>query len=103
MTATHRVTFRPATPADRHALVRLALLDDTRPLRGDVLIAEVGGEPVAALETASGRAIADPFRPTEALVRALAELAAGARAAEPAAPTRLGRATARLRPALAAD
>lgn len=39
---------------------------------GDVLIAEVSPEPRAAIEVATGAAIADPFRPTAQLVELLA-------------------------------
>jgi hypothetical protein len=39
-----------------------------RPLHGDVLIADVEGEPHAAIEIATGATIADPFEPTAHLV-----------------------------------
>jgi hypothetical protein len=71
MTTATAVTIRPAVESDRSALDRLAALDSARPLTGDVLVAEVAGEPVAALEIASSRAIADPFRPTADLVALL--------------------------------
>ena len=47
------------------------------PLAGDVLLAEVDGEPVAALATRSGAVVADPFNRTAALVRALIAVANG--------------------------
>ena len=65
------VAIRRATAADRAALRRLAMLDSARPLVGDLLIAEVGGEPQAAIEIATGVAVADPFRPTAHLVQQL--------------------------------
>jgi hypothetical protein len=71
MTTATAVTIRPAVESDRSALDRLAALDSARPLTGDVLVAEVAGAPVAALEIASSRAIADPFRPTADLVALL--------------------------------
>jgi hypothetical protein len=70
------VTIRRGAPADEAALARLAALDEARPLAGDVLVAEVGGELWAAVELAGGRTIADPFRPTFA-VRELLTLRRG--------------------------
>jgi hypothetical protein len=52
-------------------LRRLADLDDAPPLRGEVLIALVDGEPVAAASLADGRAIANPFLPTADLLAML--------------------------------
>lgn len=52
-------------------LRRLADLDDAPPLQGDVLIALVDGEPVAAASLFDGRAIANPFLPTADLVAML--------------------------------
>ena len=65
------IVIRRATASDAPALRRLAALDDaTAPeATPDVLVAEVGGEPVAAL--GGDRAIADPFRPTASLVELL--------------------------------
>jgi hypothetical protein len=76
------VTIRRATDADRAALERLAALDSTRPLAGDVLLAEVGDAVVGAIELGGGDAvIADPFRPTAELVELLRVRAAGLRPA----------------------
>ncbi len=50
------------------ALRRLADLDDAPPLQGQVLIALVDGEPIAAASLSDGRAIANPFLPTEDLL-----------------------------------
>jgi hypothetical protein len=75
-----RVAIRRVTAADR-AVQRLAVLDSARPLLGDALIAEVGGEPQAAIEIATGTAVADPFRPTAHLVNQLRDRAK--RLAEP--------------------
>lgn len=76
------IGIRRATAADRAALERLAALDSARVPAGDMLIAEVGGEPQAAIEIATGAAIADPFRATRMLVELLdlraARLRAGA-------------------------
>jgi hypothetical protein len=67
MITTTDVTIRTAVEADCGKLRRLAALDSARPLAGDALVAEVAGEPVAAIEIATGRTIADPFRPTAVL------------------------------------
>jgi hypothetical protein len=63
------VVIRAARGSDGGALERLARLDSQRPLGGDVLLAEQGGELVAAL--AGERVIADPFRPTADVVALL--------------------------------
>lgn len=65
------IAIRRATEADRHTLERLAALDSSRIPSGEVLIAEVGEEPQAAIEVSSGAAVADPFRPTAELVSLL--------------------------------
>jgi hypothetical protein len=61
------VTIRPALPDDERALRRLAALDSQRLPAGRLLLAEIDGEPWAAIALQSGRLIADPFRPTAAL------------------------------------
>lgn len=58
------LTLRLAVPADADALQRLAELDSTHAPRGDVLVAEVGGEVWAAVSLEDHHAVADPFRPT---------------------------------------
>jgi len=67
------VVIRAARGSDGPALERLAELDSQRPLAGDLLIGERGGELVAAFSPVTGRAIADPFRRTADVV-ALLEL-----------------------------
>ena len=62
------MTIRSSEPQDERDLKRLAQLDSARPLRGAALIAETDGAPLAAVEVTSGRAIADPFKPTAKLV-----------------------------------
>jgi hypothetical protein len=76
------VTIRPAAESDRAALDRLAALDSARPLRGEVLVAEVAGEHLAAIEVATARAIADPFVPTGDLVALLSSRVAAVRRAQ---------------------
>jgi hypothetical protein len=65
------IAIRRATDSDRPVIERLAALDSAPTLTGEILIAEVGDEPQAAIEIASGAAIADPFRPTAHLVELL--------------------------------
>ena len=69
------VTIRPAFPDDAAALERLAQLDSAVVPAGALLIAEVDGEVAAALAIGDDSAIADPFRPTAALVALLAQRA----------------------------
>lgn len=69
---TDAVTLRCAEAADAAALKRLAELDSAAQLSGPVLlVADRDGVLLAAMALASGRVIADPFRPTAALVELL--------------------------------
>lgn len=68
---TIELTVRRAGHGDEIALVRLAALDSAAPLAGDVLIAEVGGTPIAAISLADGRVVADPFERTADIVELL--------------------------------
>lgn len=103
------LVIRPAYPDDATPLERLARLDSQRPFgRGPALVAERDGRILAALSTADGRAIADPFAPTADLVallrlRAAAESSATASRGAQGARELLRRAgaTARRHPALA--
>lgn len=94
--ATPDLTIRYAVPADADAVAAL----DSQPVpAGDLLVAEVEGELWAAVSLQTGRAIADPFRPSAdavALLRARARQLAAA--AEQAAGRRAP--VARLRAAL---
>lgn len=78
------LAIRLAGPSDAPAIERLAQLEGRRAPSGDVLLALVAGEPLAALPLDAGRPLADPFRPTERLVRLLA-LRAEALTADPGA------------------
>ena len=63
------IVIRPSRRDDVAALFRIAALDSARPLDGEhVLVAEIAGEVVAAYDAAERRSVADPFRPTAALV-----------------------------------
>jgi hypothetical protein len=71
MTSTASLTIRHATSADEAALRRLATLDSSRVPSGELLVAELDGELVAALSVDTGAAIADPFEHTAAIVDSL--------------------------------
>jgi hypothetical protein len=71
MTTPRQYTIRPATADDTAALQRLAALDSAPHILGDVLLAELDDGIAAAISMRDGRAVADPFRPTVALVSAL--------------------------------
>ena len=70
-----RVTFRHAGPADAQALTELAQLDSSRAPRGDVIVADAGGELWAAVSLEDGHAVANPFRPSGELTWSLMERA----------------------------
>lgn len=67
------VTIRNATDADAAPLRKLAILSCDPPLEGEVLIAEINGEALAACSLDSGRTISNAFRHTHDL-RPLLEL-----------------------------
>jgi hypothetical protein len=92
-----RIVLRRATRRDDAALDRLAALDGARRPAGELMLAEVDGEILAALPFEGGRAIADPFRPTADLVDLLA-----ARTRPLASRTRTRRVFPRLRLRIAA-
>ena len=58
------VPIRRAVAGDGASLVRLAQLDSKRLPSGSLLMAEVDGEPWAAIELESREVLADPFHPT---------------------------------------
>lgn len=69
------VAIRRAGAPDRETLDRLASLDSAGTVMGEVLIALVDDEATAAIELATGRIVADPFRPTVHLVEQLQQRA----------------------------
>ena len=69
------VTLRLGLPADVPALKRLAALDSAELPAAPLLLAEVSGEPWAALSLTDKRAIADPFHRTAPLVALLRKCA----------------------------
>src|SRR3954454_3213361 len=58
------VLVRRARAADAARIRTLALLDDRRLSDGPFLVAEIAGEPIAAMSMSSGQVVADPFRRT---------------------------------------
>jgi hypothetical protein len=70
--STDSITIRPAYADDERALRRLATLDSAQLPAMPLLIAEVDGEPRAALSLRDGTSIANPFFPTVHLVDLLA-------------------------------
>ncbi len=79
MTATlspSSVVMRAARGSDGDALARLAKLDSKPAPRGELLVAEVDGAILAAIQLDDGVTFANPFQRTAGLV-ALLELRAG--------------------------
>jgi hypothetical protein len=64
MTSPASLHLLPAGPVDAGTVARLAALDETEPLTGDVLLAVADGRAVAALSVHDGRVVADPFART---------------------------------------
>ncbi len=71
ITNTEAVLMRRATAEDTARIRTLARLDDKRMPAGPFLIAETGGEIVAARSLATGAVVADPFRLTSDIVAML--------------------------------
>jgi hypothetical protein len=71
MTSTSTLSIRTATTADDAVLRDLSALDSARRLQRPALLALVDGTPVAAASLRDGRVVADPFSPTEDVVRVL--------------------------------
>jgi hypothetical protein len=65
------VTVRLARNTDAEAVIRLSELDGRRVPPAPVLVAEVGGDLLAARSLKDGAAVADPFRPTGHLAELL--------------------------------
>jgi hypothetical protein len=66
-----QLTVRLAAPEDEPALRRLAEIDSAPPLKGRILIAELEGEPRAAVSLETGSVIANPFKPAADIVHVL--------------------------------
>jgi hypothetical protein len=72
----HTLALRIADDDDALAIRRLAALDDAPALQGQVLLALVDGEAVAATSLSDGRVVANPFLPTAETVTLLSLRAA---------------------------
>jgi hypothetical protein len=81
MTSASLIAIRPATPDDAAAVERLAALDERPVPAGPLLLGVVDGEVSAAVAIRGGEAVADPFRPTAAVVDLLRHRARDLRAA----------------------
>jgi hypothetical protein len=89
MTNPHKNTLalRVAGADEAPVVRRLAALDDSPPLDGEVLLALVDGEAVAAVSLDDGRVVANPFLPTADTVTLLS-LRASQLTRPPASPQR---------------
>ena len=72
MSHDEKILIRTSTSADVPGLARLAALDSAEMPHGRMLIAEVDGSMRAAMALDGGRAIADPFEESTALLKLLA-------------------------------
>src|SRR3954464_157075 len=81
VTTAPSVLIRAARGSDGPALQELAALDSSRVPAGELLVAESGGEIIAALALNGAERIADPFRRTADVVALLELRAAGTRPA----------------------
>jgi hypothetical protein len=69
------LTIRQSSSHDSETLAGLAQLDSSRPLHEPALVAQVGDEIWAAVSLQDQRVVADPFRPSGAIVPVLLERA----------------------------
>jgi hypothetical protein len=88
----HAIELRLLATHEARLVRRLAVLDEAPELRGQVLVALIGGQAVAALSLADHRVVANPFVPTAAAV-ALLRLRAAQLTPERARTRRLARLT----------
>ena len=84
------ITIRLAHEGDTQAIATLAALDSRPVPTGTILLAEVAGEPWAAVAIDPPAAIADPFRPTADVVGLLRERALQLGPARPRPARRAG-------------
>jgi hypothetical protein len=82
------ISIRPAIAGDGPVLMRLAALDSAPVPFGPALIAEVDGEPRAALALRDGSVVADPFARTAELIQLLEVHAAAVAETEERSATR---------------
>ncbi len=89
MTSPASLHLLAAGPVDAGTLARLAALDETTPLTGEVLLAIADGQAVAAMSVDDGRVAADPFTRSDEAVALLKVRARQARRRS-GSPRRLG-------------
>jgi hypothetical protein len=89
-TETPSLVLRIAGDDETDAVRRLAQLDDAPTLSGEVLLAVLDGEPVAAKALSDGRVVANPFLRTADAVALLEIRAAQISAPAPLLRRRLG-------------
>jgi hypothetical protein len=65
------ITIRPTRPTDMDEVRRVAQRDTRAVPEGELLVAIAQGEIRAAISLTNGEVVADPFHPTEELVRML--------------------------------
>jgi hypothetical protein len=82
------LVLRAARADEGAAVRRLAQLDDAPAPRGEILLAVLDGEPVAALSLLDGRVVANPFVRTADVVALLRLRAAQLSAAAPGSGSR---------------
>ncbi len=75
------LTLRIAGTADERSIARLQELDGRRLPAGERLVAEAGGELIAAADVGTGQFVSDPFRFTAPAVSILRARAAQLRTA----------------------
>ena len=85
------ISIRPARAGDAPALRRVAERDSRQLPGGRLLVAEVAGEVQAALSLDTAESVADPFRPTAALVDLLRLRARQAPGDRPGTRDRVGK------------
>lgn len=73
LAAEQPVLLRRAVADDGMALARLQQLDGRSLPTGERVVAQIGGELVAAAHVPSGVSVADPFRPSAAIAALVSE------------------------------
>jgi hypothetical protein len=84
MTSTASLTIRHANATDEADLTRLAALDSSRVPSGELLVAQLDGDLVAALSVDTGAFIADPFEHTAAILASMRAQVRESRSPRPA-------------------
>lgn len=67
----HNITIRATTASDRNALIKFSALGSRRYVSGRGLMAEIDGEPIAAISLTSGAVVADLGRAHSGMIHSL--------------------------------